>query len=71
MPKYDVEVTYTCTTTYTSPVLTITAKDEDEAEQKALAKAEQTGPTKEWESDEDSGEYECLNVEEVEGDDAE
>lgn len=70
MPKYDVEVNYTCQTTY-STNFTVTAKDKDEAESKALAEAAKTGVTGEWEQDEDSGDYEVLSVEEVEGSDAE
>ena len=67
MPKYEVEIAFTCQKSY-STTMEVSAKDEDEAESKALAKAEATGPQKDWEENEDDGEYECLGIEEIDSD---
>jgi hypothetical protein len=64
MPKYSVEMTYTCTTTYNGTV-EVSAKNEEEAEEKALAKVEASGLPSDWEQNEDGGDFEVESVEEA------
>lgn len=63
MKKYSVDVTYTATVTYSGTV-EVNAKDEDEAETKALAAAEQNA-CHGWDSSEDGGDYEVQSIDEV------
>ena len=66
MPKYDVEMIYRCETTYNGTI-TVSAKDEAEAEEKAMERcAALMAPPRDWETNEDGGDFEIESVSEAE-----